>query len=150
MISASQTGACSQPTMAPSARIAFSHTAAMLSDNKVVEAAFHQAGAIRVQDFEEVVNYLKIMTLPRLRGNRLAVISRSGGHAVVAADACSKYGFHLPAFPRVFEESKTFSASVITLSNPGLGDLFDPPGMQIMEETPSGRILRRLADPRIK
>jgi acyl-CoA synthetase (NDP forming) len=122
-----------------SARIAFSHTAAMLSDNKVVEAAFHQAGAIRVQDFEEVINYLKIMTLPRLRGDRLAVISRSGGHAVVAADACSKYGFHLPAFPRSFLEEfeKHFRASVITLSNPlDLGDLFDlPVYVQIMEET---------------
>ena len=85
-----------------SAQIAFSHTAALLSDNKVVDAAFQQAGAIRVQDFEEVINYLKIMTLPRLRGNRLAVISRSGGHAVVAADSCSKYGFDLPAFPRKF------------------------------------------------
>ena len=107
-----------------SARIAFSHTAAMLSDNKVVDAAFQQAGAIRVQDFEEVINYLKIMTLPRLRGNRLAVISRSGGHAVVAADACSKYGFDLPAFPRSFlaEFEKHFRASVITLvQSPGFG-----------------------------
>jgi acetate---CoA ligase (ADP-forming) len=122
-----------------SARVAFSHTAALLSDNKVVDAAFQQAGAIRVQDFEEVINYLKIMTLPRLRGNRLAVISRSGGHAVVAADACFKYGFHLPAFPRSFlaEFEKHFRASVITLSNPlDLGDLFDlPVYVQIMEET---------------
>ncbi len=122
-----------------SAQIAFSHTAALLSDNNVVEAALKQAGAIRVQDFEEAINYLKILTLPRLKGNRLAVISRSGGHAVIAADTCSKYDFHLPAFPRTFLEEieKHLRASVIKLSNPlDLGDLFDLPiYVQIVEET---------------
>lgn len=122
-----------------SAAIAFSHTAALLSDNRVVDAALKQAGGLRVQDFEETVNYLKIMTLPRLQGPRLAVISRSGGHAVVAADACSKYGFELPAFPRAFLEQfeKHFRASVIQLANPlDLGDLFDlPVYIQILEET---------------
>ncbi|MFH0788097.1 MAG: acetate--CoA ligase family protein [Pseudomonadota bacterium] len=122
-----------------SAQIAFSHTAALLSDNKVVEASLKQAGAIRVHDFEEAINYLKILTLPRLKGNRLAVVSRSGGHAVVAADSCSKYGFVLPAFPQAFfaEIEKHFRASVIKLSNPlDLGDLFDlPVYVQIVEET---------------
>lgn len=122
-----------------SAHIAFSHTAALLSDNNVVEAALKQAGAIRVQDFEEAINYLKILTLPRLKGKRLAVVSRSGGHAVVAADSCSKYGFVLPAFPKAFFEDieKHFRASVIKLSNPlDLGDLFDlPVYVQIVEET---------------
>lgn len=122
-----------------SAHIAFSHTAALLSDNNVVEAALKQAGAIRVQDFEEAINYLKILTLPRLKGNRLAVVSRSGGHAVIAADTCSKYGFLLPAFPKTFFEDieKHFRASVIKLSNPlDLGDLFDLPiYIQIVEET---------------
>jgi len=122
-----------------SAQIAFSHTAALLSDNNVVEAALKQAGAVRVNDFEETINYLKILTLPRLKGNRLAVVSRSGGHAVVAADSCSKYGFHLPNFPEAFFEEieKHFRASVIKLSNPlDLGDLFDlPVYVQIVEET---------------
>jgi acetyltransferase len=122
-----------------SAHIAFSHTAALLSDNHVVEAALKQAGAIRVQDFEEAINYLKILTLPRLKGDRLAVISRSGGHAVVAADSCSKYGFELPAFPKSFFEKieRHFRASVIKLSNPlDLGDLFDlPVYVQIVQET---------------
>ncbi len=122
-----------------SAQIAFSHTAALLSDNNVVEAGLKQAGAIRVQDFEEAMNYLKILTLPRLKGNRLAVVSRSGGHAVVAADSCSKYGFDLPAFPKTFFEDieKHFRANVIKLSNPlDLGDLFDlPVYVRIVEET---------------
>jgi acetyltransferase len=63
-----------------------------------------------------------------LKGNRLAVVSRSGGHAVIAADACAHYGFHLPSFPEDFLKKieSRFRAHVIRLQNPlDLGDLFD-------------------------
>jgi acetyltransferase len=63
-----------------------------------------------------------------MRGQRLAVISRSGGHAVVAADACELSGFELAEFPARFvrEIEQHFRASVVRLSNPlDLGDLFD-------------------------
>ena len=63
-----------------------------------------------------------------MRGNRLAIISRSGGHAVLAADTAEEFGFLLPPFPpeviaRVSEHSR---AKVISFHNPlDLGDLFD-------------------------
>jgi acetyltransferase len=63
-----------------------------------------------------------------MRGRRLAVISRSGGQAVIAADACELIGFDLAPFPESFlrEIEKNFRASVIRLTNPlDLGDLFD-------------------------
>jgi acetyltransferase len=37
-----------------------------------------------------------------MRGKRLGVISRSGGHAVIAADACELAGFELAHFPETF------------------------------------------------
>jgi acetyltransferase len=71
---------------------------------------------------------IRACSLPPMRGNRLAVVSRSGGHAVVAADAAAKYGFHLQPFPEAFlrmVESR-LRAGVIRLGNPmDLGDLFD-------------------------
>jgi acetyltransferase len=71
---------------------------------------------------------IKAHNLPPMRGNRLAVISRSGGHAVVAADAVAKYDFVLQPFPEDFlrmVESR-LRAGVIRLGNPmDLGDLFD-------------------------
>ena len=109
-------------------RIAASHTAALTADDRVVSAAFRQAGIIRVNRFQTALNYIKVLTLPPLVNNRLGVVSRSGGHAVIAADACDKYGFELPSFSRKFLESieKHFRASVIKLDNPlDLGDLFD-------------------------
>lgn len=110
------------------AGIAQSHTAALSGDDAVADAAFKQAGLIRVNRGSVLMNYIKILTLPALKGPNLAVVSRSGGHAVIAADACEHYGFQLPAFSRSFLEEfeQHFRASVIKLRNPlDLGDLFD-------------------------
>jgi acetate---CoA ligase (ADP-forming) len=108
--------------------IAASHTASLSSDDKVVEAAFHQAGIIRVRDATSLGNNLKILNLPPMRGKNLAVISRSGGHAIIASDACELSGFRLAHLPEEFlrEIESHFRASVIRLTNPiDLGDLFD-------------------------
>jgi acetate---CoA ligase (ADP-forming) len=108
--------------------IAASHTASLSSDDKVVEAAFSQAGIIRTRDATSLGNNLKILELPPMRGKKLAIISRSGGHAVIASDACELSGFDLAHFPEPFlrEIEKHFRASVIRLTNPlDLGDLFD-------------------------
>ncbi len=108
--------------------IAMSHTASLASDDKVVDAAFHQAGIIRIHDATTLGNNLKSLELPPMKGKNLAIISRSGGHAVLAADACELTGFNLAPFPESFlrEVEKHFRASVIKLTNPlDLGDLFD-------------------------
>lgn len=108
--------------------IASSHTASLSSNDKVVDAAFRQCGIIRVHDATTLGNDLKILRLPPMRGKNLAIISRSGGHAVIAADACEMSGFSLAPFPREFleEVESHFRASVIKLTNPlDLGDLFD-------------------------
>jgi acetyltransferase len=119
--------------------IALSHTASLTSDDKVVEAAFHQSGIIRMRDATSFGNSLKALELPPMKGKNLAIISRSGGHAVMAADACELSGFDLALLPDHFlrEIEKHFRASVIKLTNPlDLGDLFDlDVYAQIIEET---------------
>jgi acetate---CoA ligase (ADP-forming) len=120
-------------------QIAASHTASLSSDDKVVDAAFHQAGIIRVRDATSLGNNLKILRLPPMGGKNLAIISRSGGHAVIAADACELSGFDLAPFPESFlrQIESHFRASVIRLTNPlDLGDLFDlDVYRQILERT---------------
>ena len=108
--------------------IASSHTSAMVNDDAVVEAALAQAGAIRAHTVDDCIQLVKGASLPRARGKRLAVISRSGGHAVVAADAAAKAGFELPPLsPEYLEKiNESVRASVIKLQNPlDLGDLFE-------------------------
>ncbi len=107
--------------------IAHSHTAALANDDAVVDAALEQAGVLRAHTVSETINLCKAVVLPPPRGRRLAVISRSGGHAVVAADAAFREGMELPRFPASYLESiqSHARAAVIRLQNPlDLGDLF--------------------------
>lgn len=111
-----------------SARIAQSHTTALFTDDRLVDHALEQSGCVRVNTLSDGLDYIKILTLPPIKGNRLAVVSRSGGHAVIAADACGYYGFDLPPFPEGFLRNieNRVRANVIRLQNPlDLGDLFD-------------------------
>jgi acyl-CoA synthetase (NDP forming) len=111
-----------------SANIAHSHTAALLTDDGLVSDALEQAGCIRINTLDDAMDCIKSQNMPSLKGTRLAVVSRSGGHAVIAADACAYYGFRLAKLPddflRKFESR--FRAHVIHLQNPlDLGDLFE-------------------------
>lgn len=108
--------------------IAFSHTAALASDDRIVTGAFRQAGILRAESFNEAVAMAQGLTLPPVRGDNLVIISRSGGHAVVAADAAERYGFRVAELPQDFAERvrALFRADVIRPTNPlDLGTIFD-------------------------
>ncbi len=108
--------------------IALSHTKAMATDDKVVTAALNQAGIIRIDNTYELGRSLKAFQIPVLKGPNLVVISRSGGHAVVAADACENRNFHLPPLPSgvVDRLKKHLRSNVIKLKNPlDMGDVYD-------------------------
>lgn len=108
--------------------IAQSHTEALANDDQVVEAALRQSGVVRFRDMQGYLDFVKILQLPSMEGRKLAIVSRSGGHAVIAADAACQYGFDLPPFGQDFltEIRKHLRADVIRLANPlDLGDLFD-------------------------
>lgn len=108
--------------------IAQSHTDALANDDLVVDAALTQSGMIRFRDMHNYVDFVKILKIPPMKGRNLAIISRSGGHAVIAADAAYTYGFELPPFNDDFLEQirQKLRANVIKLANPlDLGDLFD-------------------------
>lgn len=110
------------------AKIAQSHTTALSADDSVVDGAFRQAAVIRVEDDIEFINSVKIIRLPLMKSRRVAVLSRSGGHAVMSADACAKFGFSLVDFPPDFiEKLKTiYNTRVIAHQNPlDLGEIFD-------------------------
>ena len=121
------------------ARFAQSHTTALSADDAVVDGAFRQAAVIRVEDDIDFINAVKIIRLPLMKSRRVAVLSRSGGHAVLTADACAKFGFSLVDFPLAFiEKLKTiYNTKVIAHQNPlDLGEIFDYTIFtKILEET---------------
>lgn len=111
-----------------SARIAQSHTAALTTDDQVCNASFKQSAVVRVEDERELSSAVKILRLPPMKGRRVAVLSRSGGHAVLSADACAEFGFQMVPFPASFiEKLKTmYRTRVIAHQNPlDLGEIFD-------------------------
>lgn len=110
------------------AKIARSHTTALSADDAVIDGAFRQTAVIRVEDDIDFINAVKIIRLPFMKSRRVAVLSRSGGHAVMSVDACAKFGFTLVDFPPAFIENlKTiYNTRVIAHQNPlDLGEIFD-------------------------
>jgi acyl-CoA synthetase (NDP forming) len=79
-----------------SARAIKSHTATLAGSDAVYEAAFKQAGVIRVEDDDElcdVVTALLYQPLPRT--NRVAILTIGGGLGVVAAEASEREGLEV-------------------------------------------------------
>ena len=113
---------------------AASHTGSLASDDKIVSSAFRQAGMIRVRSTGMMMDLVKIFELPPMKGRNLAIVSRSGGHGVIAADTAEHFEFNLPPFPEndIQMIKRHVRGGVINLRNPlDLGDLFD---LSIYEE----------------
>jgi acetate---CoA ligase (ADP-forming) len=121
------------------AKIAQSHTAALSAGDDVVSAALEQAAVLRVNDEEELMVAAKALKIPPMKGNRIAVLSRSGGHAVITVDACAENGLDLVEFPASYLETigKIYNTNVIAHQNPlDLGEIFDYTIFtKILEET---------------
>lgn len=108
--------------------IAQFHTAALAGDDAVTDFAFRQAGMHRVQSMQDMLDLIKIFSLPLLKGNRLAVFGRSGGQAVMMADAVYQNGFQLAGLSENFFDlvRQGIRAGVIRMTNPlDLGDVYD-------------------------
>jgi acyl-CoA synthetase (NDP forming) len=80
-------------------KAAASHTANMTGSYDLYKAALRQAGLIEVDDVEPIVDIAKLFAQGRLpKGNRVGVLSISGGSGVVFADAAVSGGLTLPPF----------------------------------------------------
>lgn len=121
------------------AKIAQSHTAALSAGDDVVSAALEQASVMRVNTEEELTVAAKAFKIPAMKGNRIAVLSRSGGHAVITVDACAEQGLDLVQFPASYLEkiASLYNTNVIAHQNPlDLGEIFDYTIFtKILEET---------------
>lgn len=83
-----------------------SHTASLAGDDAVYEAIFRATGVVRVHDLQGLVDAaVALAWQPLPRGNRLAVISASGGACSVIADECARHGLVLPLLPEATERS---------------------------------------------
>ena len=84
-----------------SARAALSHTASLAGTDEVVDGALNQAGVIRVHDYLDLMKLGKALSLhpepfklATASGDRIAVVSVTGGGGVVSTDLIRDFGMH--------------------------------------------------------
>ncbi|NCC46551.1 MAG: CoA-binding protein [Bacteroidia bacterium] len=77
-------------------RAASSHTGAMASPDKAVDALFNKAGIIRCYSRTEMVNIAAVLSYPKPKGDKVAIITHAGGPAVMLTDVLSANGIKIP------------------------------------------------------
>jgi acyl-CoA synthetase (NDP forming) len=75
---------------------AAAHTGAVVGDDATFDALFHQTGAYRAHELDELFLVPPIVARLRGAGRRVGILSTSGGAAVAVADACERLGLELP------------------------------------------------------
>jgi acetyl coenzyme A synthetase (ADP forming)-like protein len=79
------------------AKAASSHTAALATSDRVVDALFHQAGVLRARTLEELIDAAALLSSqPLPHGKRVGVVTNAGGLGILCADACDAHGLELP------------------------------------------------------
>jgi len=78
-------------------KAAASHTGSIASENDLIfDSLIKQSGGIRANDLEEFFDFAKAFEfLEPPKGNRLAIITLSGGEGVIATDSCETHGFQM-------------------------------------------------------
>ena len=103
------------------ARAASSHTAALAGSEAAVDALFHQAGVLRVDTLEELLDVTGLLAAQPLatRDANVAVLTNAGGLGILCADACDAAGLTLPPLAdATVEQLRDLLPSEASLSNP--------------------------------
>ncbi|MDL2266906.1 acetate--CoA ligase family protein [Desulfovibrio sp. OttesenSCG-928-G15] len=75
------------------ARAAVSHTGSLAGSEKVFDAALNQAGVIRVDTPNELLDVAEAFSRCKTpKGNRIAILTDGGGHGVMATDTAERFG----------------------------------------------------------
>jgi acyl-CoA synthetase (NDP forming) len=101
-------------------RAAASHTANLGGAMALYRAAFRQKGIIQVDDIQDVVDYGRAFRCGKLpAGNRLAIITISGGAGILMTDEIVAGGMQLSELaPETIEKLREFVPSFGSLNNP--------------------------------
>ncbi|MQM26189.1 bifunctional acetate--CoA ligase family protein/GNAT family N-acetyltransferase [Glycomyces albidus] len=82
----------------PGRRAGLSHTAAAATSDTAVDALFAQAGVIRCDTLEQLLDTARVLVdQPLPQGKRIGVVGNAGGVGVLAADAAAATGLEVPS-----------------------------------------------------
>lgn len=99
---------------------AASHTANLSAGYELYRAAFRHPGFVTVRDVDDLIDVAKGFQHRRQpKGNRVGVISISGGAGVLLADRCEELGLSLPALSEASTaELRSFMPEFASIANP--------------------------------
>jgi acetyltransferase len=106
-------------------KAAHSHTGSIGGDPALWHKIMDQAGILRVQNLNELIDHIAAFSHPYLpQGNRIVILSGPGGPAVSSADACEQGGLTLAplndetkqALAQILPEYGTSVANPVDLS----------------------------------
>jgi len=79
------------------AKAAITHTAAMASDERILDGAIRQTGITRLYEYSHLVLTARALAgMPLPRGNRVSFLAPSGAMLVVLSDLCQQWGLDIP------------------------------------------------------
>lgn len=101
-------------------RAATSHTARLTAGYELYRAAFRRGGYIEIRDVDDLVDVSKLLLGGKLpKGNRVAVLTLSGGAGVLLADRCIEHGLALPRLAEgTTAKLKSIMVSFASADNP--------------------------------
>ncbi len=103
-----------------SAHVALTHSGYLAGEDKVYDAAIERAGAIRVDETLDLFYLAESLSKQRRpKGNRLAIITNSGGPAIIAIDTLLKLEGDLATLSKeTIETLQTHFSSMRLMQNP--------------------------------
>jgi len=114
-------------------KAAASHTGSVAGSDSVIDALFNQKGIVRVHNYDELFQTASLFSKGRIpKGNRVGILTSSGGGGVIMADYYTKLGLKVP---EPSQETKELASKEIStfgqVSNPFdlTGQIFSDPEM---------------------
>jgi acyl-CoA synthetase (NDP forming)/GNAT superfamily N-acetyltransferase len=100
-------------------RAGASHTAAAATPDTAVDALFAQAGVLRMDTVEELIDTARVLAgQPLPRGRRVAVVGNAGGAGVLAADAAEALGLAVPELTGPTRQALLDGTGAVAAGNP--------------------------------
>jgi acyl-CoA synthetase (NDP forming) len=101
-------------------RAVASHTANLSGATALYQAAFKQTGIQQIEDIQDIVDYSAAFQCGKLpRGNRVAIITISGGAGIMMTDEAIARGLAVqPLSPETVEKLRPLVPSFAALGNP--------------------------------
>jgi len=101
-------------------RATSSHTGSLAGEDKIYDAAFKQVSILRVEGVEEMFDLCRgLIHYQKIKGNKIGVVTNSGGPAVLATDKLEELGLELPEpSENLKNKLKKILPSHVSLGNP--------------------------------